>query len=66
VEPADGLGAQRGEVVVPVCQQAQHCGVIHRGDLAQPAMAQRDDRRCPGVVRVGLVAATGVKEPHPC
>ena len=34
MEPADRLGPQPGEVVVPIGQQAQHCGVNHRADLA--------------------------------
>ena len=38
VKPTDRLGAKPGEVVVPVRQQPQHRGVIHRGDLAQPAV----------------------------
>jgi hypothetical protein len=38
VKPTDRLGAQPSEVVVPVRQQTQHRGVIHRGDLAQPAV----------------------------
>jgi hypothetical protein len=64
VEPADRLGPQPGQIVVPVRQQAQHRSVIHRGDLLQPGMAQRDDRRRPGVVRVGLVGAAGVEQPN--
>jgi hypothetical protein len=51
VKPADRLGAQPSEVVVPVRQQPQHCGVIHRGDPAQPGMPQRHDRRGPGLRR---------------
>jgi hypothetical protein len=34
VQPTDRLGAQPGEIVVPVGQQAQHRGVIDRGDPA--------------------------------
>jgi hypothetical protein len=57
VKPADRLGAQPSEVVVPVRQQPQHRGVIHREDLAQPSVSQRHDRGGPGVVRVCLVGA---------
>jgi hypothetical protein len=38
VKPTDRLGPQTGEVVVPVGQQPQHRGAIHRSDLAQPAV----------------------------
>jgi hypothetical protein len=62
MKPADGLGPQPGEVVVPIGQQPQHRGVVHRGDLTQPAMAQGDNRRGPGIVRVGLVGTTRVEQ----
>jgi hypothetical protein len=65
VKPTDRLRSQPGEVVVPVRQQPQHRGVIHRGDPPQPAVPQRHDRRGPGVVRVGLVGATSVERPDP-
>jgi hypothetical protein len=51
--------------MVPVGQQTQHRGVIDRGDLAEPRVAQRHDRRCSGVVRVCPVGAAGVEEPPP-
>jgi hypothetical protein len=51
--------------MVPVGQQTQHRGVIDRGDLAEPRVAQRDDRRCSGVVRICAVGAAGVEQPHP-
>jgi hypothetical protein len=38
VKPTDHLGAKPGEVVVPIGEQAQHRGVVHRGDLAQPGV----------------------------
>ena len=51
---------------MPVRQQAQHRGVIDRGDPPQPVVAQRHDRGGPGVVRVGLVGAARVEQPDPC
>jgi hypothetical protein len=39
--------------------------VIDRSDRAQAGVSQRDDRRGTGVVRVGLVGATRVQQPHP-
>ena len=65
VEPTDRPGPGRGEVVVTVRQQAQHRGMIGRSDRTQPGVSQRDDRRGPGVVRVGLVGPTRVEQPHP-
>ena len=50
---------------MPVGQQTQHRGVIDQGDLAEPGVAQRHDRRCSGLVRIRLVGAASVEQPHP-
>jgi hypothetical protein len=39
--------------------------VIDRDDVPQSGVAQRHDRGCPGVVRVGLVGTAGVEQPDP-
>jgi hypothetical protein len=64
VQPTDRLGAQRREVVVAIRQQSQHGRVIDRSDGPQTAMTQRDDRCGPRGVRVGLVGATRIQQPH--
>jgi hypothetical protein len=65
MQTTDRLGAQSGEVVVAVRQEPQHRSVIDTDDVPKSGVAQRDDRRCPGVVRVGLVGAAGVEQPDP-
>jgi hypothetical protein len=55
----------RDQVVVTLREQAQHRRVILECDDPQFRVSQRHDRSGSSVVRVGLVAARVVEEPHP-
>jgi hypothetical protein len=51
--------------MVTVREQSQDCRVIDGTDRAELGVTQRDDRGGAGVMRVGLVGASRVEEPHP-
>ena len=52
MQPASGLGAQPGQVVVTVGEEPQHGGVIIAIDASQAAMTQPGDRCREGIIGV--------------
>ncbi len=59
VQPAGGLGAQRGQLAVPAGPDPQHGRVVIGADLVADGRAQRGNRDRAGVIRVVLVRCPG-------
>ena len=65
VETTDRSGAMRDQVMVTFREEPQHRRVILEPNDPQSRVPQRDDRSRAGIVRVGLVTASIVEQPHP-